>query len=90
MLPRPTFMHDWYLELYDPHIGEATLFRPLGLGQAAYYTLTTAKVSPYPFSNPFYAILNLAVGGDFDGNPDASTTFPQTMLVDYVRYYQYK
>lgn len=55
-----------------------------------YYTLTSSDVSPYPFNNPFYTILNLAVGGDFDGNPDASTTFPQTMLVDYVRYYQYK
>ena len=35
-------------------------------------------------------ILNVAVGGDFDGNPDATTTFPQQMQVDYVRYYQYK
>jgi hypothetical protein len=30
-------------------------------------------------------ILNLAVGGDFDGDPDGSTTFPQFMDVDYVR-----
>jgi beta-glucanase (GH16 family) len=55
-----------------------------------YYTLTSGDVSPYPFNNPFYMILNVAVGGDFDGNPDASTTFPQQMLVDYVKYYQYK
>ena len=55
-----------------------------------YYTLTANDVSPYPFNNPFYAILNLAVGGDFDGNPDASTTFPQTMQVDYVKFLQYK
>ncbi|WP_151087894.1 glycoside hydrolase family 16 protein [Hymenobacter baengnokdamensis] len=55
-----------------------------------YYTLTSSDVSPYPFNNPFYAILNLAVGGDFDGNPDGSTTFPQTMQVDYVRFFQYK
>ena len=55
-----------------------------------YYTLTPNDVSPYPFNNPFYAILNVAVGGDFDGNPTAATTFPQTMLVDYVRFYQYK
>ena len=55
-----------------------------------YYTLTSGDVSPYPFNNPFYMILNVAVGGDFDGNPDASTTFPQQMQVDYVRYYQYK
>ena len=55
-----------------------------------YYTLTSGEVSPYPFNSPFYMILNLAIGGDFDGNPDASTTFPQQLLVDYVRHYQYK
>ena len=54
-----------------------------------YYTRTQTDVSPYPFNNPFYMILNVAVGGDFDGNPDASTLFPQQMLVDYVRYYKY-
>ena len=46
--------------------------------------------NPYPFNNPFFMILNVAVGGDFDGNPNASTVFPQQMLVDYVRYYKYK
>ncbi|WP_035557406.1 family 16 glycosylhydrolase [Hymenobacter sp. IS2118] len=44
----------------------------------------------YPFNNPFFMILNVAVGGDFDGDPDASTVFPQQMQVDYVRHYQYK
>ncbi|MGI4741547.1 MAG: glycoside hydrolase family 16 protein [Janthinobacterium lividum] len=57
---------------------------------AKYYTLTSNDVAPYPFNNPFYVILNLAVGGDFDGNPDASTVFPQTMQVDYVKFLQYK
>lgn len=60
-------------------------------GQATpYFTITPNDASPYPFDNHFFMILNIAVGGDFDGNPDASTTFPQQMLVDYVRYYQYK
>ena len=54
-----------------------------------FYTRTSAEVTPYPFNNPFYMILNVAVGGDFDGNPDASTPFPQAMQVDYVRYYKY-
>ena len=39
-------------------------------------------------SHPFYLLLNLAVGGNFDGNPNATTTFPQRMIVDYVRVYQ--
>jgi beta-glucanase (GH16 family) len=58
----------------------------------SYYTFTPSLVTPYayPFNNPFYVILNVAVGGDFDGNPDATTVFPQTMQVDYVRFYQYK
>ncbi len=40
------------------------------------------------FDHPFYIIMNLAVGGGFVGSPDGSTTFPQTMLVDYVRVYK--
>lgn len=56
----------------------------------SYYTFTSGDASPYPFNNPFYVILNVAVGGDFDGNPDASTAFPQAMQVDFVRFLQYK
>jgi beta-glucanase (GH16 family) len=36
---------------------------------------------------PFYLILNLAVGGIFDGDVDASTPFPSEILVDWVRVY---
>ena len=39
------------------------------------------------FDHPFYLLLNLAVGGDWPQNPDATTIFPQTMMVDYVRVY---
>jgi beta-glucanase (GH16 family) len=41
-----------------------------------------------PFDQPFYLILNLAVGGKFLGNPDKTTPFPAEMLVDYVRAYE--
>lgn len=44
--------------------------------------------SPYPFNNPFFFIFNIAVGGNWPGSPDASTTFPQRMFVDYVRVFQ--
>jgi len=40
------------------------------------------------FSRPMFLLLNLAVGGTFPGNPDASTILPQQMRVDYVRVYQ--
>lgn len=42
----------------------------------------------YPFDLPFFFILNVAVGGDWPGSPDANTVFPQRMIVDYVRVYQ--
>lgn len=42
------------------------------------------------FDHPFFIIVNLAVGGDWPGSPDATTQFPQSMLVDYVRVYEHK
>ena|GEM_PF-346046 len=42
----------------------------------------------YEFNSPFFFLLNMAVGGSWPGAPDSSTSFPQTMLVDYVRVYQ--
>ncbi len=40
------------------------------------------------FQRSAYMILNLAVGGNWPGNPDETTVFPQVMAVDYVRVYQ--
>ncbi len=46
------------------------------------------KGAVWPFDNgKFFFLLNLAIGGDWPGPPDASTQFPQEMLVDYVRVY---
>jgi len=42
---------------------------------------------PAPFDKPFYIIMNLAVGGNYGGDPDGSTVFPGLMQVDYVRVY---
>jgi beta-glucanase (GH16 family) len=56
-----------------------------------YVRRTRADLKPgwkWVFDKPFFLILNLAVGGDWPGNPDSTTVFPQTMLVDYVRVYQ--
>lgn len=50
--------------------------------EADYYTY------PAPFNRDFYLILNLAVGGDWPGNPDEKTKFPAKMYVDYVKVYQ--
>ena len=40
------------------------------------------------FDHPFYLMMNLAVGGDWPGNPDATTPNPAEMLVDYIRVYK--
>ncbi len=43
---------------------------------------------PAPFDQRFHLLLNVAVGGRWPGNPDASTVLPQRMEVDYVRVYK--
>ena len=45
----------------------------------------------WPFSNPFYFLLNIAVGGNWGGQQGVDDSiFPSTMDVDYVRVYQIK
>ena len=56
------------------------------------YQVLTPKNLPqgstWVFDHPFFMILNFAVGGSWPGNPDANTTFPQAMQVDFVRVYR--
>jgi beta-glucanase (GH16 family) len=42
----------------------------------------------WEFEHPFFLLVNVAVGGTWPGSPDTTTTFPQTMKVDWVRVYQ--
>lgn len=42
----------------------------------------------WPFDQPFYLILNLAVGGNFGGPEVDDTIFPQEFLIDYVKIYK--
>ena len=42
---------------------------------------------PAPFDQPFYIVMNIAVGGNFPGAPNAQTQFPAELVVDYVRVY---
>lgn len=54
-----------------------------------YNQITPKNVTgEWVFNQPFYIILNMAVGGNYPGSPNSDTVFPQTMLVDYVRVYQ--
>ena len=51
----------------------------------AYGTLTNTSMIP---SIAMYPIINLAVGGTWGGDPNASTVFPATMDIDYIRIWQ--
>jgi beta-glucanase (GH16 family) len=56
-----------------------------------YHRMTPADLPPgtkWVFDHPLFLLLNVAVGGGWPGDPDASTTFPQQMVVDYVRAYR--
>ena len=54
-----------------------------------YNQITPSDVTgDWVFNNPFYIILNMAVGGNYPGAPNSETPFPQEMLVDYIRVYQ--
>lgn len=55
-----------------------------------YFTVTPADLpngANWVFTQPQFILLNLAVGGNWPGPPNAATTFPQRMTVDYVRVY---
>ena len=56
------------------------------VNDSKFFSLTNADVNGnYPFDMPFFFIFNIAVGGNWPGYPDATTQFPQQMIVDYVR-----
>ena len=60
----------------------------LTVDDVAHYAVTRDALEMYGNSvldQPFFLIINLAVGGHFDGDPQSDAIFPATMLVDYVR-----
>jgi beta-glucanase (GH16 family) len=59
------------------------------LDDEAFFTVSPDVLpGEWVFDDPFFMILNVAVGGSFVGSPNETTRFPQTMLVDYVRVYE--
>jgi beta-glucanase (GH16 family) len=55
-----------------------------------YFSMTPTNLpvgAKWVFNQPQFLLLNLAVGGNWPGAPDATTQFPQQMLVDFVRVY---
>ena len=70
----------WYIDGVKYHEESDWFSAKSGQGEVTY---------PAPFDQPFYMILNLAVGGSWVGYPDDSTTYAdQQFAVDYVKVYQ--
>lgn len=51
-------------------------------------TINTVGTANYPFNVEEFFIFNVAVGGNWPGSPDNTTTFPQRMFVDYIRVFK--
>jgi beta-glucanase (GH16 family) len=49
---------------------------------------TVPAADKWEFDHPFFLLINVAVGGQWPGSPDSTTSFPQTLKVDWVRVYQ--
>ncbi|PUA28202.1 MAG: hypothetical protein B0W54_17135 [Cellvibrio sp. 79] len=76
----------WYVD--DVHFATQTKegwYNYYWAGQTEGYKIGEGAA---PFDQLFHMILNVAVGGNWPGNPNAQTTFPQKMEVDFVRVYQ--
>ena len=61
------------------------------IDDAFHYSVSRQQIEQYGkwvFDQPFFIILNQAVGGHFDGDPGSDAIFPATMLIDYVRVYR--
>lgn len=58
------------------------------LDNVEFKKFSNSNIASWPFNKPFFFIMNVAVGGNYGGNPDATTVFPQQMEVDYVRVFQ--
>jgi beta-glucanase (GH16 family) len=83
-LPRGSFFDDFHVFAIE---WEPNVIRWY-VDDRLYNVLTPAALpagARWVYDHPFYLLLNLAVGGKWPGNPDQTTTFPQSMYVDYVR-----
>ena len=89
-LPSGDFHSDFHTFAFDWEEGEIRwyvdneLYQTQGKGD----WWSTGGDFPAPFDQNFYMIINMAVGGNWPGYPDATTQFPQELVLDYVRVYQ--
>ncbi len=80
------FTNDWHTYAVE---WEPNIVRWYFDGQLfALRTIDDLNGREWVFNHNFFIILNLAVGGEWPGSPNASTVFPQYYYIDYVRVYQ--
>jgi len=85
--PKQRFADDFHVFAIEWDLDSVSFY----VDHDRYVRRTRADLQPgwkWVFDKPFFLLLNVAVGGDWPGNPDSTTVFPQTMLVDYVRVYE--
>ena len=58
------------------------------LDNVQYHAIDITPTALSEFRKDFFFLFNIAVGGTLPGNPDGTTPFPQTLIVDYVRVFQ--
>ncbi len=87
-LQEGTFADDFHLFALEWEEGIFKWFVDDSLYQTQTSWNSTNGGFPAPFDQRFHLLINIAVGGNWPGNPNATTTFPQMLEVDYVRVYQ--
>lgn len=83
----PEIFHDDYHVFEVEWTPAAIIWRIDGVETARTSVDRTAQPDREEFHQPFFLVLNLAVGGNWPGAPDANTVFPQVLAVDWVRVY---
>lgn len=87
-LPRGTFAEEFHIFAIEWEAGEIRWYVDDKLYQTQKEWSTKNTAFPAPFDQTFHLILNVAIGGNLPGPPNAETKFPKQMRVDYVRVYQ--
>ena len=81
------FADDWHIYAIDWSTNSITWL----VDEHPYATIKASDLPPgkkWVYDHPHFLILNVASGGEWPGYPDATSQYPQQMLVDYVRVWQ--
>lgn len=73
------FAVEWTKEKMDFFVDDQKVFT---------YNPSEKNADSWPFDQPFYIIVNMAVGGNFGGPAVDDAIFPQQFIVDYIKVYQ--